>query len=205
MLVGVPKEIKNHEYRVGLTPSSVNELVKRGHKVIVERNAGAAIDFPDGEYLSAGAEMVESAAEIFARADMVVKVKEPQATECKMLREGQILYTYLHLAPDPKQTELLVASGATCVAYETVTDNQGGLPLLAPMSEVAGRMSVQAGAHHLEKAQGGRGVLLGGVPGVAPAKVLVIGGGVVGDNAAAMSVGMGADVTILDRSIPRLR
>ena len=163
MLVGVPKEIKNHEYRVGLTPSSVNELVKRGHKVIVERNAGAAIDFPDGEYLSAGAEMVESAAEIFARADMVVKVKEPQATECKMLREGQILYTYLHLAPDPKQTELLVASGATCVAYETVTDNQGGLPLLAPMSEVAGRMSVQAGAHHLEKAQGGRGVLLGGV------------------------------------------
>ena len=205
MLIGVPKEIKNHEYRVGLTPSSVNELVKRGHGVIVERNAGAAIDFPDAEYQAAGAEMVDSANEIFARADMVVKVKEPQPAECKMLREGQILYTYLHLAPDPKQTELLLASGATCVAYETVTDNQGGLPLLAPMSEVAGRMSVQAGAHHLEKAQGGRGVLLGGVPGVAPAKVLVIGGGVVGDNAAAMSVGMGADVTILDRSIPRLR
>ena len=205
MLVGVPKEIKNHEYRVGLTPSSVNEIVKRGHRVIVERSAGAAIDFPDAEYQAAGAEIVDSATEIFARADMVIKVKEPQPAECKMLRDGQILYTYLHLAPDPKQTELLVASGATCVAYETVTDNQGGLPLLAPMSEVAGRMSAQAGAYHLEKAQGGRGVLLGGVPGVAPAKVLVVGGGVVGDNAAAMSVGMGADVTILDRSIPRLR
>lgn len=205
MLVGVPKEIKNHEYRVGLTPSSVNELVKRGHQVLVEANAGAAIDFTDGEYITAGAEIIDSAAEIFSRADMIVKVKEPQEQECKMLREGQILYTYLHLAPDPAQTELLVKSGATCVAYETVTDNQGGLPLLAPMSEVAGRMSVQAGAHHLEKAQGGRGVLLGGVPGVAPAKVLVIGGGVVGDNAAAMAVGMGADVTILDRSISRLR
>ena len=205
MLVGVPKEIKNHEYRVGLTPSSINELVKRGHNVIVERMAGLAIDFTDAEYSQAGAEMVDSAGEVFARADMIVKVKEPQPAECKMLREGQILYTYLHLAPDPQQTKLLVESGATCVAYETVTDNQAGLPLLAPMSEVAGRMSVQAGAHHLEKAQGGRGVLLGGVPGVAPAKVLVIGGGVVGDNAAAMSVGMGADVTILDRSIPRLR
>jgi alanine dehydrogenase len=205
MLIGVPKEIKNHEYRVGLTPSSVNELVKRGHKVIVERMAGLAIDFTDAEYSQAGAEMVDSAGEVFSRADMIVKVKEPQPAECKMLREGQILYTYLHLAPDPQQTKLLVESGATCVAYETVTDNQAGLPLLAPMSEVAGRMSVQAGAHHLEKAQGGRGVLLGGVPGVAPAKVLVIGGGVVGDNAAAMSVGMGADVTILDRSIPRLR
>ena len=205
MLVGVPKEIKNHEYRVGLTPASVNELVKRGHGVIVERLAGASIDFTDAEYIEAGAEMVDSAGEVFARADMIVKVKEPQEAECKMLREGQILYTYLHLAPDPKQTELLVQSGAICVAYETVTDNQGGLPLLAPMSEVAGRMSVQAGAHHLEKANGGRGILLGGVPGVAPAKVLVIGGGVVGDNAAAMAVGMGADVTILDRSIPRLR
>lgn len=205
MLVGVPKEIKNHEYRVGLTPASVNELVKRGHQVLVERNAGAAIDFPDADYINAGAEIVASAGEVFARAEMVVKVKEPQPAECKMLREGQILYTYLHLAPDPEQTELLLASGATCVAYETVTDDQGGLPLLAPMSEVAGRMSVQAGAHHLEKAQAGRGVLLGGVPGVAPAKVLVIGGGVVGDNAAAMAVGMGADVTLLDRSIPRLR
>ena len=205
MLVGVPKEIKNHEYRVGLIPSSVNELIKRGHMVLVERNAGAAINFADEEYIAAGAEIVESATEVFARADMIVKVKEPQPAECKMLREGQILYTYLHLAPDPRQTELLVASGAICVAYETVTDDQGGLPLLAPMSEVAGRMSVQAGAHHLEKAQGGRGVLLGGVPGVAPAKVLVIGGGVVGDNAAAIAVGMGADATILDRSISRLR
>ena len=205
MLVGVPKEIKNHEYRVGLTPSSVNELVKRGHQVLVEADAGAAIDFTDAQYVAAGAEILVSAKEIFSRAEMIIKVKEPQGQECKMLREGQILYTYLHLAPDPAQTELLVKSGAICVAYETVTDNQGGLPLLAPMSEVAGRMSVQAGAHHLEKAQDGRGVLLGGVPGVAPAKVLVIGGGVVGDNAAAMAVGMGADVTILDRSISRLR
>jgi alanine dehydrogenase len=205
LLVGVPKEIKNHEYRVGLTPSSVNELVKRGHQVLVEAEAGAAIDFTDEQYVAAGAEIAVMAADIFSRADMIIKVKEPQARECKMLREGQILYTYLHLAPDPVQTELLVKSGATCVAYETVTDNQGSLPLLAPMSEVAGRMSVQSGAHHLEKAQGGRGVLLGGVPGVAPAKVLVIGGGVVGENAAAMAVGMGADVTILDRSISRLR
>ena len=205
MLIGVPKEIKNHEYRVGLTPASVMELVTRGHGVLVERSAGSAIDFPDSDYLAAGAKIADSAAEIFAAADMIVKVKEPQPNECAMLRPGQILYTYLHLAPDPRQTELLIKSGATCIAYETVTDDQGGLPLLAPMSEVAGRMSVQAGAYHLEKAQGGRGVLLGGVPGVAPAKVLVIGGGVVGDNAAAMAVGMGADVTILDRSIPRLR
>ena len=205
MLIGVPKEIKNHEYRVGLTPSSVMELVARGHRVMVESDAGTAIDFSNQEYSSAGAEIVETAAEVFAGADMIIKVKEPQPAECAMLRPGQILYTYLHLAPDPKQTELLIESGAICIAYETVTDNQGALPLLAPMSEVAGRMSVQAGAYHLEKAQGGRGVLLGGVPGVAPAKVLVIGGGVVGDNAAAMAVGMGADVTILDRSIPRLR
>ena len=205
MLIGVPKEIKNHEYRVGLTPASVMELVARGHRVMVESDAGTAIDFSNQEYSSAGAEIVETAAEVFAGADMIIKVKEPQPAECAMLRPGQILYTYLHLAPDPKQTELLIESGAICIAYETVTDNQGALPLLAPMSEVAGRMSVQAGAYHLEKAQGGRGVLLGGVPGVAPAKVLVIGGGVVGDNAAAMAVGMGADVTILDRSIPRLR
>ncbi|MFQ3286762.1 MAG: alanine dehydrogenase [Porticoccaceae bacterium] len=205
VLIGVPKEVKNHEYRVGLTPASVLELVKRGHQVIVEADAGAAIDFTDDQYIAVGAEISRSAEDIFARAEMIVKVKEPQAHECKMLREGQILYTYLHLAPDPEQTKLLVESGATCVAYETVTDAQGGLPLLAPMSEVAGRMSVQAGAHHLEKAQGGRGVLLAGVPGVAPAKVLIIGGGVVGDNAASMAVGMGADVTILDRSIPRLR
>ena len=205
MLVGVPKEIKNHEYRVGLTPSSVVELVAHGHRVMVETDAGVGIDFSDAEYLDAGAEIVDSAAEVFAAADMIVKVKEPQPVECAMLRDGQILYTYLHLAPDPEQTKLLVESGATCIAYETVTDNNRGLPLLAPMSEVAGRMSVQAGAYHLEKAQGGRGVLLGGVPGVAPAKVLVIGGGVVGDNAAAIAVGMGADVTILDRSIARLR
>ena len=205
MLIGVPKEIKNHEYRVGLTPSSVMELVARGHRVMVEVDAGTAIDFSNAEYIAAGAEIAKSAAEVFAAADMIIKVKEPQPNECAMLRPEQILYTYLHLAPDPKQTELLIESGAICIAYETVTDNQGALPLLAPMSEVAGRMSVQAGAYHLEKAQGGRGVLLGGVPGVAPAKVLVIGGGVVGDNAAAMAVGMGADVTILDRSIPRLR
>ncbi len=205
MLIGVPKEIKNHEYRVGLTPSSVAELKSFGHQVLVEHNAGDAIDFSDDQYQQAGAEIVNTAKEIYQRSDMIIKVKEPQKNECKMLREGQILYTYLHLAPDPEQTALLIKSGATCVAYETVTDSKGGLPLLAPMSEVAGRMSVQAGAHHLEKAQGGRGVLMGGVPGVAPAKVLIIGGGVVGDNAAKMAVGMGAEVTILDRSISRLR
>ena len=169
--------------------------------MIVEHDAGAAIDFIDEEYAAAGAQIVRKAEDIFSEAEMIIKVKEPQPQECKMLKEGQILYTYLHLAPDPNQTKLLVESGATCVAYETVTDSLGGLPLLAPMSEVAGRMSVQAGAHHLEKAQGGRGVLLAGVPGVAPAKVLVIGGGVVGDNAASMAVGMNADVTILDLSL----
>ncbi|MFT5722680.1 MAG: alanine dehydrogenase [Motiliproteus sp.] len=205
MLIGVPKEIKNHEYRVGLIPASVQELINRGHQVIIENNAGEGIDFSNEEYISAGATIVQSAAEVFARADMIVKVKEPQAQECAMLREGQVLYTYLHLAPDPQQTELLIKSGATCIAYETVTDNNGGLPLLAPMSEVAGRMSIQAGAHHLEKAAGGRGVLLGGVPGVAPAKVLIIGGGVVGVNAATMAIGMGAEVTLVDRSLPRLR
>ncbi len=205
MIVGVPKEIKNHEYRVGLTPAAAKEFVAHGHKVIIETNAGASIGFYNEDYVAAGASIVDSAEEIFATADMIVKVKEPQPNECKMLREGQTLYTYLHLAPDPLQTELLVASGATCIAYETVTDNFGGLPLLAPMSEVAGRMSIQAGAHHLEKAQGGSGTLLGGVPGVAPAKVVVVGGGVVGTNAAKMAVGMGADVTILDRSLPRLR
>ncbi|MCB1662896.1 MAG: alanine dehydrogenase [Pseudomonadales bacterium] len=205
MLIGVPKEIKNHEYRVGLAPSSVRELAAHGHVVVVERNAGASIGFTDDQYIAAGARVEESAEQIFAQAEMIIKVKEPQPNECKMLREGQLLYTYLHLAPDPQQTELLVASGATCVAYETVTDARGGLPLLAPMSEVAGRMSIQAGAHHLEKAQGGSGVLLGGVPGVAPGKVLIIGGGVVGTNAAQMAVGMRADVIILDRSTPRLR
>jgi alanine dehydrogenase len=200
-----PKEIKNHEYRVGLTPAAVKEFVSHGHSVIVEANAGTSISFTDELYEEAGAIIVETAEAVFARADMIIKVKEPQPNECKMLREGQILYTYLHLAPDPQQTELLVASKASCVAYETVTDRVGGLPLLAPMSEVAGRMSVQAGAHYLEKAHGGSGTLLGGVPGVASGKVLIIGGGVVGTNAAKMAVGLGADVTLLDRSLPRLR
>lgn len=205
MLIGVPKEIKNHEYRIGLTPSGVKELVMNGHQVMVEQSGGAAIGFEDDQYVAAGATMIASAEEIFAKAEMIIKVKEPQPNECKMLRAGQILFTYLHLAPDPEQTELLIASGASCIAYETVTDPRGGLPLLAPMSEVAGRMSIQAGAHNLEKAQGGLGALLGGVPGVAPAKVLIVGGGVVGTQAARMAVGMGADVTILDRSLPRLR
>ncbi|GAB2684728.1 alanine dehydrogenase [Aliiglaciecola sp. 3_MG-2023] len=205
MLIGVPKEIKNHEYRVGLTPAATKEFVTHGHEVLIENNAGASIGFDNEQYVAAGGVIIDTAEEIFARAEMIVKVKEPQPNECKMLREGQTLYTYLHLAPDPVQTELLVASGATCIAYETVTDNRNGLPLLAPMSEVAGRMAVQAGAHYLEKAQGGSGTLLGGVPGVAPGKVLVIGGGVVGTNAAKMAIGLGADVTILDRSLPRLR
>lgn len=205
MLVGVPKEIKNHEYRVGLTPAAVKEFVAHGHSVMVEANAGASIGFDNEMYELAGATVVDSAEEVFAKAEMIVKVKEPQPNECKMLKEGQTLYTYLHLAPDPTQTQLLIESGATCIAYETVTDNRGGLPLLAPMSEVAGRMAVQAGAHYLEKAHGGSGTLLGGVPGVAPGKVLIIGGGVVGTNSAKMAIGLGADVTILDRSLPRLR
>ncbi|MGV2872557.1 alanine dehydrogenase [Colwellia sp. E150_009] len=205
MIIGVPKEIKNHEYRIGLTPAGVKELSVNGHEVIVENNGGAAIGFDNEQYIEAGAKIISEAAEIFATADMIIKVKEPQPVECKMLRPGQILFTYLHLAPDPQQTELLVASGATCIAYETVTSSTGGLPLLAPMSEVAGRMSIQAGAHALEKAQGGLGALLGGVPGVAPAEVLIVGGGVVGTQAARMAIGMGADVTVLDRSLPRLR
>lgn len=199
MLIGTPKEIKNHEYRVGLTPESAAELVAHEHEVIVQSGAGAGIGATDADYQNAGAAVVNTAKEIFDRADMIVKVKEPQAQERKMLREGQVLYTYLHLAPDPEQTRDLIASGAVCIAYETVTDKNGGLPLLKPMSQVAGRMSIQAGATALEKSHGGRGVLLGGVPGVAPAKVLVIGGGVVGMNAAQMAVGLGADVTILDR------
>ena len=205
MEIGIPKEIKNHEYRVGLTPAAVKEFVAHGHQVMVETNAGTAIGFTDELYQNAGAMIVDTAEQIFAEAEMIVKVKEPQPSECKQLRKGQTLYTYLHLAPDPVQTELLIASGATCIAYETVTDRNGGLPLLAPMSEVAGRMSVQAGAHYLEKAHGGSGTLLGGVPGVAPGKVLIIGGGVVGTQAAKMALGLGADVTILDRSLPRLR
>ncbi len=205
MLIGVPKEIKNHEYRVGLTPSGVRELVAAGHKVIVQSQAGLAIGFTDEHYLQAGAGIAAHADEVFAQAEMIIKVKEPQPVECRMLRPGQLLFTYLHLAPDPEQTRLLVESGAVAIAYETVTDERGGLPLLAPMSEVAGRMAIQAGAHALEKAQGGRGVLLGGVPGVAPARVVVIGGGVVGLNAARMAMGLGADVTILDKSLARLK
>ncbi|MEH6516576.1 MAG: alanine dehydrogenase [Halioglobus sp.] len=205
MLIGVPKEIKNHEYRIGLTPGGVKELVHNGHQVMVQLDGGKSIGFDNEQYQQAGAEIVEFAEEVFARAEIIIKVKEPQPAECKMLRPGQILFTYLHLAPDPAQTALLLESGATCIAYETVTSDGRGLPLLAPMSEVAGRMSVQAGAHNLEKAQGGNGMLLGGVPGVEPAKVLVIGGGVVGINAARMAMGMGADVTLLDRSLDRLK
>jgi alanine dehydrogenase len=205
MLIGVPKEIKNHEYRIGLTPAGARELVGNGHRVIVQRDGGKSIGLTNEMYQKAGADIVDTAEEIFARADMIIKVKEPQPNECKMLRKGQVLYTYLHLAPDPEQTKALIESGCTAIAYETVTDRSGGLPLLAPMSEVAGRMSIQAGAHALEKAQGGSGVLLGGVPGVKPAEVLVIGGGVVGINAARMAMGMNADVTILDRSLNRLK
>ena len=205
MRIGVPKEIKTHEYRVGLTPGSVREYIVNGHAVVVETNCGSGIGVSDDTYKAAGAKVVDTAAEVFASANMIVKVKEPQPSEWVQLREGQLLYTYLHLAPDPEQTKGLLESGCTAIAYETVTDNNGGLPLLAPMSEVAGRLSIQASATALQKANGGRGVLLGGVPGVAPGKVVIIGGGVVGTNAAMMAVGMGAQVTILDRSIPRLR
>ncbi|MFZ6820589.1 alanine dehydrogenase [Undibacterium sp. Ji22W] len=205
MIVGVPKEIKNHEYRVGMTPSSVRELTSRGHQVLVQKNAGTEIGLSDDQYKAVGAELVETAQEIFARAEMIVKVKEPQPVECAMLRPGQILYTYLHLAPDPEQTAALVKSGAICIAYETITGANGGLPLLAPMSEVAGRMAIQAGAAHLEKSKGGMGLLLGGVPGVAPAHIVIIGAGVVGTNAMQMAVGTGARVTVLDKSVDRLR
>ena len=205
MLIGVPKEIKNHEYRVGLTPAGVKELIANNHSVIVQKSAGAGIGLEDEQYIAAGAQIVATAEDVFAQAEMIIKVKAPQPQECALLREDQLLFTYLHLAPDPKQTELLLKSGVTAVAYETITDDKGGLPLLAPMSEVAGRMSIQAGAHTLEKAQGGNGMLLGGVPGVEPASVVVIGGGVVGLNAARMAAGLGANVTILDRSIERLK
>ncbi|HEY5800391.1 MAG TPA: alanine dehydrogenase [Burkholderiaceae bacterium] len=205
MLVGVPKEIKNHEYRVGLTPASVRELTLRGHKVMVQQDAGSAIGLTDAMYVAAGATIAASAQEIFAGADMIVKVKEPQPQECAMLREGQILYTYLHLAPDPEQTAALIKSGAICIAYETITGPGGGLPLLAPMSEVAGRMAIQAGAAHLEKSKGGMGLLLGGVPGVAPGHIAIIGAGVVGTNAMQMAVGIGARVTVLDKNVDRLR
>lgn len=205
MRIGVPREIKNHEYRVGLTPASVHELTVRGHEVTVQADAGAAIGLTDEQYRAAGAKIAPAAAVIFAWADMIVKVKEPQLGECRMLRPGQVLYTYLHLAPDPGQTKALVESGAVCIAYETITGPGGGLPLLAPMSEVAGRMAVQAGAHYLEIKHGGRGVLMGGVPGVAPAQVVVIGAGVVGTNALQVAVGMGASVTVLDKNVDRLR
>ena len=205
MRIGCPKEIKNHEYRVGLTPASVREFTARGHEVLVQSGAGAAIGLHDEQYAAAGATLVKDAAEVFARAEMVVKVKEPQPQECAMLREGQVLYTYLHLAPDPEQTAALMRSGAVCVAYETITGPSGGLPLLAPMSEVAGRMSVQAGAAHLELSKGGMGVLLGGVPGVEPAHVLIIGAGVVGTHALQMAVGLGARVTVMDKNVDRLR
>lgn len=205
MLIGVPKEIKNHEYRVGLTPPSIQELVTHGHQVVVESLAGTGIGASDADYASCGATIAKSAASIFKSAEMIVKVKEPQARERAMLRPDQILFTYLHLAPDPDQTRDLVNSGSVCIAYETVTSAYGGLPLLAPMSEVAGRLSVQAGANCLEKVHGGKGMLLGGVPGVDPAKVLIIGGGVVGTHAAHIAIGMGADVTVVDRSTEALK
>ena len=205
MLIGLPKEIKNHEYRVGLTPASVRELTLHGHQVLVQTGAGAAIGLSDEQYKAAGATLAADAKEIFARAEMIVKVKEPQPQECAMMRAGQILYTYLHLAPDPEQTAALMRSGAVCVAYETITGANGGLPLLAPMSEVAGRMAIQAGAAHLEKSKGGMGLLLGGVPGVAAGHVVILGAGVVGSNALQMAVGTGARVTVLDKNMDRLR
>ena len=205
MRIGVPSEIKNHEYRVGLIPASVRELTERGHEVIIETNAGAGIGYFDADYEQAGASIASSASNVFESAEMIVKVKEPQAVERKMLTPEQTLFTYLHLAPDPEQTHDLIASGATCIAYETVTDPQGRLPLLAPMSEVAGRMSIQAGAMCMEKIRGGSGILLGGVPGVEQGRVLILGGGVVGYNAAEMAVGLGAQVTILDKSLDVLR
>jgi len=204
MRIGVPREIKNHEYRVGLTPASAAELAAAGHELIVESGAGAGIDFEDRDYVEAGARIVATPAEVFAAADMIVKVKEPQPSEIALLEPRHLLFTYLHLAADKPQALGLMKSGATCIAYETVTSRSGSLPLLKPMSEVAGRMSIQVGAHYLEKEQGGRGVLLGGVPGVAPARVAILGGGVAGMNAAQMAVGMRADVTIYDISNDRL-
>jgi alanine dehydrogenase len=204
MLIGVPKEVKTHEYRVGLVPGSVRELIHHGHRLLVETGAGGGIGFDDGAYERAGARIAASAEEVFATAEMIVKVKEPQAVEIGRLRPGQLLFTYLHLAADQGQAEGLLQSGATAIAYETVTNARGGLPLLAPMSEVAGRMSIQVGAHCLEKEQGGPGILLGGVPGVAAAKVVILGGGVAGTNAARVAMGMEAYVTVIDRSLPRL-
>ncbi len=205
MLIGVPKEIKVKEFRVGMTPTSTREAVAHGHEVLVETGAGVGIGMNDSDYEAAGAHIAASAEEVFERAEMIVKVKEPQAGERKLLREGQVLFTYLHLAPDPDQAKDLVDSGATCIAYETVTSPAGGLPLLAPMSEVAGRLSIQAGAYYLEKAHGGHGVLLGGVPGVDPAKVVVLGGGTVGRHAIHIALGMGADVWVVDKNVDVLR
>ena len=205
MLIGVPKEIKVHEYRVGMTPSSVREAIVHGHAVIVETRAGAGIGASDDDYRNAGAQVADAAAEVFARGELIVKVKEPQPAERKMLRANQVLFTYLHLAADRAQAQDLLASGAVCVAYETVTSPAGGLPLLAPMSEVAGRLAIQAGAHCLEKSTGGMGMLLGGVPGVAPARIVILGAGVVGTNAAQMAVGTGAQVVVIDKSIDALR
>jgi alanine dehydrogenase len=205
MKIGCPKEIKPQEFRVGITPNAAREAIAHGHQVLIETHAGTGSGFDDADYVAAGAVIIGTAEEVFAASDMIVKVKEPQAEERQRLREGQLLFTYLHLAPDPDQTRDLLASGVTAIAYETVTDDRGGLPLLAPMSEVAGRLAPQVGAWTLQKANGGRGVLLGGVPGVAPAKVVVIGGGVVGTHAAKVAAGMGADVSVLDRSLPRLR
>lgn len=205
MIIGCPKEIKPQEYRVGITPNAAREAIAHGHDVMIETQAGVGAGFSDDAYEAVGAKIVGTASEIFEKSEMVVKVKEPQAVERKQLRQGQILFTYLHLAPDPEQTKDLLASGCTAIAYETVTDDTGGLPLLAPMSEVAGKLAPQVGAWTLQKANGGRGVLMGGVPGVGPAKVVVIGGGVVGTHAARVAAGMGADVTVLDRSLPRMR
>ena len=205
MIIGIPKEIKNNEFRVGLTPSLVNGLTRQGHAVLVEKNAGAQIGFTNELYQAAGATLIENAQAVFTEADLIVKVKEPQPQECAMLHEDQTLFTYLHLAPDPVQTEALIESKAICIAYETVTSSSGALPLLAPMSEVAGRMSIQAGAAHLEKSKGGSGLLLGGIPGVASAKVLILGAGVVGRHALQIAVGMGAHVSIMDRDLDRLR
>lgn len=205
MLIGIPKEIKNEEYRVGLTPYNVREVISLGHKVLVESSAGAGIGFSDDDYKKAGADIAKSAKDVFAKAEMIVKVKEPQASEYGLLREGQILFTYLHLAPDPKQAEALIKSGCIAIAYETVTSPDGVLPLLRPMSQVAGRLAIQAGSYHLQKPTGGSGILLGGVPGVFPGKVVVIGGGVVGTNAIRMAMGKEAMVTVLDKSLTRLQ
>jgi alanine dehydrogenase len=205
MLIGIPKEIKNHEYRVGATPAGVRELVSAGHKVIVEKNAGAAIDFSDQQYIAAGAKIVAKASDVYANAEMVLKVKEPQKVECSMIKKGQVVFSYLHLAAEPELTKMLIKSKCVAIAFETVSATDNSLPLLAPMSEVAGKLSIQAGAKALEKASGGRGILLGGVPGVAAAKVVILGGGVAGTNAAKIAIGMGAQVVILDRSLNRIR